>query len=340
MRRGPPIGTFGAVMSLGILSVALDLLGYRAASLVLLVLACIAYAGVVASILARGRSLGDRLAADVADPEAAFGHFTFPAASDVLASRLALAHAVAPAAVLLGVGAAAWIALIIAVPHQLGKWGFAGWTPTGSAFLPVVATESVPVAASAVLGAEPFAWFPAAALWCIGLLLYVLILTLLIGRVSSSGAGTADLDASFGLTMGALAISTLAALLLQRAPQAGLPAAIARPILSIAPVTWSAGGIFMLLLCALWGARVIRQGVRISYRVSEWSVVFPLGMYGTSGILLARATGWQAPLAIADLSIAASLLGLLAVSALALLPSARSRPGIGGGSPTDPRQYP
>ncbi len=340
MRRWPESGTFGAVMSMGILSVALGLLGYGAASRILLVLACLAYAGIAASVLTAGRALWGRLAADVADPRAAFGHFTFPAASDVLASRLALAHATVPAAVLLGVGAAAWIVLIIAVARQVGAWGFAHWAPTGSAFLAVVATESVPVATAAVLGADPSFWFPAATLWGIGLLLYVLILALLIIRLPSSGRGADGLDPSFGLTMGALAISTLAALLLHRAAQAGTLAAVARPVLSVAVVTWSAGGIFMLLLCAVWCARAIRQGVRPSYRVSEWSIVFPLGMYGTAGILLARATLCQIPRLIASLSVAASLLGLLAVSLLALLPSARSRLGIEGGHPPDPHQHP
>lgn len=312
-------------MSLGILSIALDLLGSGPASLVLLVLGCLAYIGTTASYLAAGRSLWRRLGGETSDPRAAFGHFTFPAASNVLASRLALAHLAAPAMALVGVGAAAWLVLIVAVPLRLGAAKPPLSTLTGSAFLAVVATQSVSVATSILFGTTPGALVVAGVLWCLGILLYALILTLLARRYLSLPVGADDIDPSLGLTMGALAISTLAALMLYQALDANRLGTLAHPVLSAAAVTWSTGGVFIALLTAAWGAKAVRTGLRLVYRVSEWSVVFPLGMFGVAGLLLGRASGWRLPLTVADPSVAASLVSLLTVSLLALVLLLRSR---------------
>lgn len=320
MRDVPPSGTFGAVMSLGILSVALGLLRLDAASVALLALAGLTYIGLLARHAACGRGLLRRLRDDIGDPRTAFGHLTFPAASNVLASRVALAH-VGVATVLFSLGAFAWLVLMLVLPGCLAEKRPSGPPLRGSAFLAVVATQSCAVAISALYGGYAVAWAAAGVLWCAGLALYAFVLGVLGWRFLASPT-TVSLDPSYGLTMGALAISTLAALLLQRAA-AGPFAALAPPLLTAARLTWTTGGALMVLLVVAWGAKAIRHGLRPSYQVSQWSIVFPLGMYGVSGMLLSQAASWQLAGTLARVSVAASLSSLVVVVVL-LVRSVRS----------------
>jgi tellurite resistance protein TehA-like permease len=108
-------GCFGLVMATGIVSRAMVLDGATRLAGILLGISIVAYLVLAAAMVWRLAGFTREVRADARDPRRAFGFFTVPAASNVLAARLAGdGHSLA-AAVLIGIGTAGWVLLGYAI---------------------------------------------------------------------------------------------------------------------------------------------------------------------------------------------------------------------------------
>ncbi|MGE5592038.1 MAG: tellurite resistance/C4-dicarboxylate transporter family protein [Bacillota bacterium] len=291
-------GYLAMVMATGILSTAAHLLGMRLVSLALLAVATAAYAVLATLYVWRLTGFWPQFLTDLKTPQRAFGFFTFVAASNVLGIRFALGGWVRPTLVLWSIGLAAWLLLTYAIPAllmlrqdkaPLGKAVNGAWLTW------VVGTQSVAAAAATLAFYRPdLAPGLAAAgvsFWSIGVALYVALIPIIVVRLFFYEVGPADLAPPYWINMGACAISVIAGARLLQLP-AGLAAVdAARPaVQGISLMLW-AFGTWWIPALVVWG--VWRHGVRrfpLTYEPTQWSMVFPLGMYAASSIAFGRVT--------------------------------------------------
>lgn len=141
-------GCFAIVMATGIVSQAMRLDGAAWLSGLLLGTAIAAYLLLAAAFAGRLARYRDLVRADAHDPRLAFGFFTLPAGSNVLAARLAGDGHAAVAAAALATGGISWAVLSCVLPRLLlrdagPRRALAG--ANGTWFLWAVATQSVAV---------------------------------------------------------------------------------------------------------------------------------------------------------------------------------------------------
>lgn len=254
--------------------------------------------GGYAVLLLRAAADVGSLPRQVRDPDRAFGLFTFPAASTLLGERfhqLGL-HPLGLALVVLG--GLAWLMLAYAVPAatmlRSEKAPF-GDLVSGSWLLWVVATESVATGSSMAAIGQPDVrgvLVPAAGIaWAIGIVLYLLLMTMLTSRLLVVDVARDQLSPTYWIGMGATAIITLAGARLLQLPH-GLPI-IAFETSAIGGLTfvfWAFGTFWipLLLIGTIW--REAAGGWRLRYELALWSVVFPLGMYAEASAEFGAAT--------------------------------------------------
>jgi tellurite resistance protein TehA-like permease len=343
---------FAMVMATGIVATGLRQDGWPGASDALVVIAAAVWLAAIGATVVQFVRWPAGLRADATAPGRAFAWYAVVAASVVLGSCLARlgGPGVPAAAVLAGVAVVAWLVVTGLVPARFGRQAARPdlRSVTGSLYLWPVATQSVAIAA-AVLAADgvPPAGpgvIVAIVAWSAGVVLYLGTLFLVMTRLVRAGQGPAGSRAAYWITMGAAAISVLAAALIARVPDAAAGRATAPVVKGIGVAAWSAGSAFYLALAvvtALWWSRTRS---RPRYQPSTWVIVFPLGMYAVASWQLGAATGltllhrvgaiavWPAALAWAITS--AALVVSLAVSARRAL-SGRLR-----ARPLSPRSHP
>ncbi|WP_457948854.1 tellurite resistance/C4-dicarboxylate transporter family protein [Pseudarthrobacter sp. alpha12b] len=290
-------GYFALTMASGIISVGLELEGFHALSLALLVVCALSYVLILALSLIRLSRFTANMRGDFMDPARAFGFFTFIAGTNVLGTRLGMAGWQSTTAVLLAVAVLAWVVLGYVVPWTavLGR----SERPVvkdanGSWFIWCVASQSVAVAAASI---EPLAgqdWRPALALtavvaWSVGLILYAAVGIFVSLRLMTYPIRPQDLRPQYFVAMGAMAISVLAGARIVEMAGAPMVDATRGLVAGASVVFWSfASWLFPALLAAGWWRHVVHK-VPLSYEPGLWSVIFPLGMYAVAGIYLGRA---------------------------------------------------
>lgn len=281
---------FGFVMASGIISTAAHLLGPSWLSLALLVIAGIGLVVLACALALRAVLFRSRVADDVRAPDRVFGFFTIPAALDVLGVRFALAGHPVVTAVLAGLAALAWLVLTYGVPADLllgrAMKSVLGGV-NGSWLLWIVATQSlglvaailVPVWPSQAALLAPFA----VGLWCVGLVLYLLVVWLILLRWLTVPMTPATLGPPYWILMGATAISVLGGVRDLQLP-AGIPVARASAgfVEGFSFTLWAFGTWWIPLLLILGFWRHIRHHWPLTYEPTLWSVVFPLGMYSVA----------------------------------------------------------
>jgi tellurite resistance protein TehA-like permease len=109
-------GYFALVMGSGIVSIALRIQEFHAASLVLLAVCAVGYVLILALHLLRLFRHRARLLEEFHDPRRGFGFFTFVAGTIVLGIRLAMEGWPGWTSALLIVGFGAWLVLGYVVP--------------------------------------------------------------------------------------------------------------------------------------------------------------------------------------------------------------------------------
>jgi tellurite resistance protein TehA-like permease len=292
-------GYFAFVMATGIISTGTYLLGPSWLSRALLVLAAAGLAVLSAALVIRLARFRPSVAADIRAPEGVFGFFTIPAGFDVLGVRLSDASHPLAAAILAGVAAAAWLVLTYGVPASLlltrardsvlsgvnGTW-----------LLWVVSTQSLALSAAVLVPAWPsqaglLASF-ATGLWSLGLVLYLLLVSLILLRWLTVAMTPQALGPPYWILMGATAITVLAGAEILGLPGA-LPAvrATAGFVEGSCYALWAFGTWWIPLLVVLGCWRHVRQRWPLTYEPALWSVVFPLGMYSAATLAFGQAAG-------------------------------------------------
>ena len=228
--------------------------------------------------------------ADIQAPERVFGFFTIVAGIDVLGVRLGTAGHPLATAILAGLAAALWLTLTYGVPASLlltrERDSVLGGV-NGTWLLWVVGTQSLSVAASALVPAWPSQsglLAPAAVgLWSVGLVLYLLLVSLILLRWLTVAMTPATLGPPYWILMGATAITVLAGARILNLP-AALPVtrATAGFVEGFSFTLWAFGTWWIPLLIVLGLWRHVRRHWPLSYEPTLWSVVFPLGMYSVA----------------------------------------------------------
>jgi tellurite resistance protein TehA-like permease len=322
-------GYFAFVMATGIISTGTFLLGPSWLSWALLAAAAAGLVVLAAALVTRLVFFRPSVAADIQAPDRVFGFFTITAGLDVLGVRLALAGHPLATAILAGVAAALWLVLTYGVPASLlltRAQGSVLGGVNGSWLLWIVATQSLSVTAAILVPAWPSQTAllapVAAGLWCVGLLLYLMIVTLILLRWLTVPMTPATLGPPYWILMGATAISVLAG-----ARDLALPARI--PVVRATAgfvegftfALWAFGTwwIPLLVILGLW--RHIRRHWPLTYEPTLWSVVFPLGMYSVATLTFGKAAhlAFMEPLARFMLWVAVAAWTLVAAAFLARL---------------------
>ena len=159
-------------------------------------------------------------------------------------------------------------------------------------------------------------------MWCVGLLLYLMVVALILLRWLTVPMTPATLGPPYWILMGATAISVLAG-----ARDLALPASI--PVVRATDAfvegftfaLWAFGTwwIPLLVILGLW--RHVRRHWPLTYEPTLWSVVFPLGMYSVATLTFGKAAhlAFMEPLARFMLWVAVAAWALVAAAFLARL---------------------
>ncbi|MFI8930906.1 tellurite resistance/C4-dicarboxylate transporter family protein [Streptomyces sp. NPDC053474] len=285
--RSLPPACFAPVMATGIVSRALNEAGVRTASTLLFTFACALYAGLLVASGAKALFHPATLKAELADPTRVFGHFTFVAASGVLATRLSHGPARPAAYVLLAVAGAAWAVLAAGLPRLPRT---AAREADGTWFLATVGLQSLVLGLTS-LPPRPVLVPLAFALWWCGVLLYAGTATVLGRRLLRHPPGPARCTPAYWVAMGAVAISTLAGTQLHD-HEGLLPHAVRGTLALAVVVLWSWATVLIPPLLATGCWRHFHHRVPLAYEPALWCVVFPVGMYATA---TARVTATLTP---------------------------------------------
>ncbi len=319
-------GYFSMVMATGTLSIAAGLLGYPGLAEGLVVVNLAAY-GVLAflSVLRFALYL-PRVAGDLADPARGPGFFTAVAGTCVLGSQLALvAGWMGAAGALWILGICLWIAItygfFFAMIIRELKPGLAA-SINGAWLIAAVATQGVSVLGSITAPASTVGGntmlFAALATYLLGAALYVAIIMLIVYRLVFVPVRAEDLAPTYWINMGAVAISTLAgSMLVLHAGEWPFLVALLPFIKGLTLLFWVVASwwIPLLLLLMIW--RHVWKRVPIRYEPRYWGLAFPLAMYTTATLQLARAEHLEFLLPLADaFFVAAAAVWVLAASGL------------------------
>ncbi|WP_426663931.1 tellurite resistance/C4-dicarboxylate transporter family protein [Rhodanobacter aciditrophus] len=292
-------GYFSMVMATGILSLAAHLLAVPFLPTALFALNWLLFAVIGALALLRVWWHPRRVLRDLFDHSQAPGFFTFVAACSILGCQsLLIGHNLRLAALLGGVGLAAWVGstyTIFAVLTVKARKPTLDQGINGGWLLAVVATQSMSVLAALLAPdvAQPLRLelnFFALSMWLWGGMLYIWMMSLIFYRYTFFAFSPADLSPPYWINMGAMAISTLAgSLLIINTPHAPYLLSMLPFIKGFTVLYWATGTwwIPMLAVLAVW-----RHGVRhfpFAYDPMYWGAVFPLGMYATSTLRMMQA---------------------------------------------------
>ncbi len=326
-------------MATGIISTGTFLLGPSWLSRALLAAASAGLVVLGAALVIRLALFRSSVAADIQAPDRVFGFFTIVAGIDVLGARLAAAGHPRVTAILAGLAAAVWLVLTYGVPASLlltrNRDSVLGGV-NGAWLLWVVGTQSLSVTASTLVPAWPSQsglLAPAAVgLWSVGLVLYLLLVSLILLRWLTVPMTPETLGPPYWILMGATAITVLAG-----ARILGLPAALpvtratAGFVEGFSFVLWAFGTWWIPLLIVLGLWRHVRRHWPLTYEPTLWSVVFPLGMYSVATLSFGKAArlAFMEPLARFMLWVAVAAWVLVAAAFVARLARHPGQPASG-----------
>jgi tellurite resistance protein TehA-like permease len=329
-------GYFALVMATGIIAIGAELEGLEWLGQGLYVVAGLAYLVIAVLMALRLVRYPRLLLADLTSHARGFAFLTAVAATNVLGSASAVIHGWWGLAwVLWFAGVALWAILLyitlIAVVLRSPKPGLEAGI-NGTWFLLTVATESVAVLGAQLLGRSDsdLLAFTCLALFCLGLVLYVIVMTMVFLRWTFASLEPSEADPPAWIAAGAVAITVLAGSNLLLAQDAAPRIARVAPAVEVVVVlAWATATFWFPLMIAIGVWRHIVSRVPLRYHPSYWALVFPLGMYGVASARMIDATDltaldWLPPvvLAIALTAWALAFTGLVTTT----IQSLRRRP--------------
>jgi tellurite resistance protein TehA-like permease len=320
-------GHFTFVMATGIISTGAFLLGPSWLSKVLLVVASAGLVVLCVAVVIRLIWFRPSAIADARSPDRVFGFFETAAALNVVGVRLWYAGHPVATAILAGLSAAIWLVLTYAVPARVllaraDDSALGG--VNGTWLLWVVGTQSLALGAAVVVPSWPsqsglLAPF-ATGLWSVGLVLYLLLVSLILHRWVTVAMTPQALGAPYWILMGATAITVLAGAKILDLPRT-LPAvrAMAGFVEGFCYALWAFGTWWIPLLVILGYWRYVRQHWPLTYEPTLWAVVFPLGMYSVATLSFGKVAGlaFMKPLSRVMLWVAIAAWVLVAAALLA-----------------------
>jgi tellurite resistance protein TehA-like permease len=303
---GFPYAAFAAVMATGIVSIAAGLEGLGWISGALFCLDEAAFLLLLAVLLFRFCA-GPRVAAAELFGGRGPISLTLVAALCVLGNKAALAGAPGSlidascvAAVLL------WAAILYAIVARKSIPADKPDAPVaidGTWLLLVVATEGVAILvtrASPMLAPSQARLFIGLALFLLGAGLYAVLIAVIVARWLFRPLRPEQMQPSDWINMGAAAIATLAGVrLLSAIGSDPLLGQLRDAVFAATILLWTVASWWIPLLAGLtlWRRR---RGVRPGYRLANWAMVFPLGMYTTASWRLAHDAGVSSLAAVPD----------------------------------------
>ena len=299
-RQAP--GNFAMVMSTGIISIALHLLGMERGAQWLFFVNVAMFIMLVVTYVLRAAFFAEEFFADVSDHMRGPGHLTVVAGTCLLGNQCALLWGAFDwAIVFFWCAAVAWMLLLWSVflsifiredkpPVEKGING--GW------LLATVSTQALVILGCVIVEHtgwnREWAFLVLTALYGFGYIMYIVVITMIFYRFCYKPLPPAELDPSFWVNSGAIAITTLAGCeLILRAPLSPFVHSILPFLKGMSAMAWGTATWWLVLLFFLGVWRHVRQGYPVSYNPSYWSLVFPMGTYAACTIMLSHALGMR-----------------------------------------------
>lgn len=291
-------GYFALVMATGIVSIASYLENFKPVAWVLFYANILFYIVLWALTIIRLLRHLPKLLADVAEASRGAGFFTLVAGTCILGTQFkTLTGNIFVAGALWLLGATLWSVIMYgvftAVITRQSKPDLAGGI-NGSWLIATVSTQSISVLATLLASGfsslQQPALFLALVMYLIGCMLYILIISMILQRLLFSRLEAVGLTPTYWISMGAVAITTLAgATLILNSAQWTFLGDLLPFLKGFTLFFWAIGTwwIPLLLILGIWRHLVMHYP--LSYDPKYWGMVFPLGMYTASTFQLAKA---------------------------------------------------
>jgi tellurite resistance protein TehA-like permease len=277
------------VMATGICAISASQHGVRWLAVTLHAIAAVMYAVLVVLLAWRVTRYPRGVWTDLTSHERGFAFLTVVAATNVLAEGTGIVHARWGVTEVLAVASVPlWCALVY-VPLSAAVIGQdkPGMEQgiNGTWFLLVVSTESVAAVCGLLLTREggDLLAFAALGAFALGLVLYVVVMTMVFLRWTFLRVTPDELDPPAWIAAGAVAITALAGSnLLIAADRVPRLAELAPVLEGVVVLAWATSTFWVPLMFVLGFWRHVVRRVPLSYQPSYWAMVFPLGMYAAA----------------------------------------------------------
>ena len=284
-------GYFALTMATGIIAVGAAQQNLDLVANAMFAIALAAF--VVLAVLSAARLIRypKALISDLTHHSTGFSFLTIVAALNVLGGGAAVIHQWWPFAWIAWIaGVTFWLALLY--PPLLGviigePKPKLGEGINGTWFLLTVSTESVAVLGALLLGHrnEPSQLLELTVLaaFTLGLVLYLIVMTMLFLRWTFYPLGPAELQPPSWIAAGAVAITVLAGANLLRVRQAYPRIDRLAPFIEgMVILAWATATFWFPVMIAIGIWRHLVKRVPLRYHPAYWALVFPIGMYGVA----------------------------------------------------------